>query len=81
MEYYSSIGNELTVFIKYKEGGKLNVDFSEEEFKEIACIIGWAIDNGYNTNSITKILVRKFGFTEEEMKWLDENSNIGDKLM
>ena len=59
----------------------MNVKLSDEEFNEIAYVIGWAIDNGYNTNFITKKLVRKFGFTEDEMRELDEYSNVGEKLL
>lgn len=59
----------------------MNITLSDEEFRELKCLISFAIDEGYNTNLITKDLVHKFDFTEKEMIWFDKNSNIGEKLL
>lgn len=57
------------------------MNLSEEEFLELKNLISFAISEGYNTTLLTKKIVNKLNFTKDEMKWLDDMGNIGEKLL
>lgn len=55
------------------------MDFSKEEIEELKNIIQSVIDDGYDTNLVTKKIAHKL-LTVQEMKFLDD-VNIGIKLL
>jgi hypothetical protein len=56
------------------------VDFTKEEINELKITLASAIEGGYDTNEVTKKTAHKL-LSVEEMKWLDENANVGIKLL